>query len=728
MNTDYVEKVGFLDIGYSPEMSAASLGISLQLKKLLTEKTGTLFDLQLSGLIKNNDALVLFDKVSKLDGAHCIHEHIYDSNLRKIYMFDHGVIELSQNKDDLYIQAYSTKKEILLDIKSFFVKNKQSQIKSGYVFAIVSYGGRLALSSIGDAGIPLNKVNYTDKVNADYEYIIQDLKSKSPSGRIVIFDGEPGCHRKGQEILMFDGSIKKVEDITVGDQLMGPDSLPRKVLNLSIGNEEMVEIIPNKGDSWIVNKNHILSLVYSGKNKNREILDVNIQDWNTWSNTNKKRYKLFKTAINFQNNKTLPIDPYLLGILIGDGSVTQNTPTLTTTDQEIVNFLKLYSAKHGMQINRRQYGSKCATYSIVRQKRSKKINPLINKIKKINLNVSCENKFIPFEYKTASRNDRLQLLAGLIDSDGHLTSNGFEIITKSEQLSKDIAFLARSLGFSAYPKKCFKKAQTGNGNHYYRMFIHGETKLIPTIIPRKIIKNDRKQIKNVLRTGFSIRNLPNEDYYGFTLDGDGRFLLGDFTVTHNTGKTHIIRSLLLNVPGAMFVLVPPDMVSSLSGPELLPLLLTQKQSLALNGPIILLLEDADKCLVTRQSDNINSIQSLLNLGDGILGSLLDLRIIATTNAKKIEIEPAILRPGRLSKRVEVNALDAATACKIYEHLLPESESNLDSKFPSFAKFSLAHIYSVAREDGWIPIDRNNHSNNEDEDEDEEFYEDMIDND
>lgn len=174
-----------------------------------------------------------------------------------------------------------------------------------------------------------------------------------------------------------------------------------------------------------------------------------------------------------------------------------------------------------------------------------------------------------------------------------------------------------------------------------------------------------------------------------------------------TGKTHLIRAMLKEVSDAMFVLVSPEMVSSLAGPELLPLLLSNKQDYSMNGPIALVLEDADRCLVTRGENNLNSIQSLLNLGDGILGSLLDLRIIATTNAKKLEMEAAILRPGRLSKRLEVGPLDLDTARGVFRRLLP------DVKFPEILrlkdggrlvpfKMTLAEAYSLARKSGWKP--------------------------
>ena len=191
-----------------------------------------------------------------------------------------------------------------------------------------------------------------------------------------------------------------------------------------------------------------------------------------------------------------------------------------------------------------------------------------------------------------------------------------------------------------------------------------------------------------------------------------------------TGKTHLVRAMLTEVKDAMFVLVSPDMVSSLSGPELLPLLLAHRSNQT--GPIILILEDADKCLVTRAGDNINSIQSLLNLGDGILGSLLDLRIIATTNAKKLEMEPAIMRPGRLCKRLEVGPLEKSTACNVFNNLLPDAP--LPTKLTNASKkMTLAEVYSVARDNGWRPNVRNvNEIEEDDEGDPRDFYDDEDD--
>jgi hypothetical protein len=94
--------------------------------------------------------------------------------------------------------------------------------------------------------------------------------------------------------------------------------------------------------------------------------------------------------------------------------------------------------------------------------------------------------------------------------------------------------LARSLGLAAYAKeKTSTIKTTGFTGVYQRIIISGHLDQIPCKLPRKQAK-PRQQVKNVLHTGFVIEPIGEGDYYGFTLDGDGRFLLGDFTVTHNT--------------------------------------------------------------------------------------------------------------------------------------------------------------------------------------------------
>lgn len=383
----------------------------------------------------------------------------------------------------------------------------------------------------------------------------------------ILLLGPTGCHRKGQLVLMYDGTFKAVEDVQVGDQLMGPDSTPRNVLELHRGTEAMVEIVPLKGDPWVVNEGHILTLVrtfYNGGSGYRpanEVKDVPLRDWMSWSRSHKHAHKLFRVPVDFSGaaDRKLPLDPYFLGVLLGDGSLGA-TPRVTTEDDEILAVVKDQAARFELGVVKYQYDeAKCPSYAMCRADRGgdtttdARINPIAMRLAELDLlEVTSADKFIPQSYKTASREDRLAVLAGLIDTDGSLDEAGvgYNFISKSKQLVEDLAFIARSLGFAAYPEACTKRCQTGAEGTYYRMFISGDVSRIPVKIPRKKAPVRSEDAKNVLRTGFTTRPLPPEEYFGFVLDGDHRYLLDDFTVTHNTGKTHIARTIakMLNVP------------------------------------------------------------------------------------------------------------------------------------------------------------------------------------
>jgi len=152
------------------------------------------------------------------------------------------------------------------------------------------------------------------------------------------------------------------------------------------------------------------------------------------------------------------------------------------------------------------------------------------------------------------------------------------------------------------------------------------------------------------------------------------------------GKSYLVRALAASVEQAKFVLVPSDMLTELGHPSLITTLLYRRD----NCPIVILLEDADGALVRRMADNISSISALLNMADGILGELLDLRIVATTNAKKLDMEPAMLRDGRLSQRISVGPLSAEEATTALRAIDPNSTHVFVNET------TLAAVYKVAR--------------------------------
>jgi len=351
--------------------------------------------------------------------------------------------------------------------------------------------------------------------------------------------GESKCERKGSRVLMYDGTVKKVEDVAIGDLLMGDDNTPRKVLSLKNGKEELFEIKPNRGESLFVTGDHVLSLkkktnvrhktsIFKKNEEYGKIIDISVNDFQKQSNYFKNNHMLFRIPIEFPEQE-LKIDPYFLGLWLGDRVSTY--PSITTMNKEIVEYIEWYAKeiKQTVSVQKKIKTTKETLYSIVENDHQEQ-NHLLNLLREYNL---IENKHIPQEYKINSRENRMKLLAGLIDSDSCLNRKFFCIITKRKVLCDDILFLARSLGFYAEATKIIGRIKKLNfEGEYYRIGISGDYFVIPT---RLKVVSSRRMNKDILLSNIKeIKSVGKQEYYGFMLDGNGRYVRGDFTVTHNS--------------------------------------------------------------------------------------------------------------------------------------------------------------------------------------------------
>lgn len=413
------------------------------------------------------------------------------------------------------------------------------------------------------------------------------------------------CMKKDTPILMYDGSIKKVQDIIEGDLLKGDNSEPRKVLSLARGEDNMYDIIPIKGEKYTVNEEHILCLKASGfpilsdcrnnhlyniqwiennqfKSKsftykkeneedklikqkkaeefhktitNEQVMEISVKNYLKLSKYKQKILKGYRTGVDF-SEKELPFDPYILGYWLGDGS--SRDSVITTQQSTVLHYLSSSLPKDNLFLSKRQ---SMYSYGITGLSGKHGSNAFLNTLKEYNL---VKNKHIPNIYKCNSRENRLKLLAGIIDSDGSYDRGMFEISQsiEHEPLMDDIIYLVRSLGFACY-RQIKNTSWTYLGekkkNKAYRIIISGKgLEEIPTLVPRKKA-SPRKQIKNPLVTGIKVKYIGRDNYYGFTLDGNCRYILGDFTVTHNTCTSISIaegfKEYLANTNRKVYVLV-----------------------------------------------------------------------------------------------------------------------------------------------------------------------------
>lgn len=372
------------------------------------------------------------------------------------------------------------------------------------------------------------------------EECIEAIEAQPPGSYLVqMATGLGKCLGKGTPVLMFDGSVKPVEGITSGEVVMGPDSGPRVVSGVARGRSELFRITPVKGDPYVVNSEHILSLKITGMGRKRltgpngvmyksgDVCNVSVLEYLSASKTFKHCAKGWRCGVDFPE-QDVSIPPYILGIWLGDGA--SRTTEITTMDHEVVKELYKYASKMGLRLNvvSSENTGRTITYSITSPGRhGAGSNEFRNHLKEYGL---IGNKHIPQCYLVNSRRTRMDLLAGMLDADGYIIDgNTFEIVSASKELSKDILFLARSLGLAAYSSD-----KLVNGKTYYRINISGETDEIPNRVGRRKASK-RLQKKNALVTGISVESIGMGEYFGFELSGADRlFLLGDFTVTHNT--------------------------------------------------------------------------------------------------------------------------------------------------------------------------------------------------
>ncbi len=346
--------------------------------------------------------------------------------------------------------------------------------------------------------------------------------------------GSGKCLGKGTSVLMYDGHIKKVEDIVIGDVLMGPDSCPRNVLSINSGVGKLYKIIPTKGKEWICNEDHILCV------KRYKYLENKITHY--YENIELKKYfelpksarfecKQYKTGVNFKS-KNIEFDPYVCGFWLGDGGKKGNQIYIGDSKLVCVNYFKEWADKNALNFRMSDKYRGCYNLYFTNKINGKNKNKL-TKIKNKFTNDNNE-RFIPHEYKTASLEDRWKLFAGLMDSDGSYLRNTFDFTTKYKSLADDLEFLAESLGCRV--KKTLQKKSIksiGFVGEYWRLSIVNDFFKFKKYFLRHI-PSKREINKDHLCTGFKVEPIGLGEYFGFEIDGDRRFLLHDFTVTHNT--------------------------------------------------------------------------------------------------------------------------------------------------------------------------------------------------
>lgn len=308
------------------------------------------------------------------------------------------------------------------------------------------------------------------------------FKSERRGGILELGCGMGKCEARDTPILMHDGSVKMIQDINIGDKLMGDDSKPRNVRSTIHGESLLFRVVPEvQGfDSYTVNDVHILSLIDVRTNVKR---DIEIMDYLQLSKEEKSQLYGYRVGVEFAEREV--INPYEFGKLV----------------------MNIYN-----QVEYEKYNIKILKYNNIIRKNGK---------------YTCIDKHIPDDYKINSKLNRLQLLQGIFYKHNGTTGmcNDYtgRVYIEDDNIYflEDVAFVCKTLGYIITLKL--------NDSIYYKykltVYGHGADEIIGRIKPTKSC---------ISKTPIRIERAGYGEYFGFEIDGNRRYLHRDCTVTHNT--------------------------------------------------------------------------------------------------------------------------------------------------------------------------------------------------
>jgi hypothetical protein len=305
---------------------------------------------------------------------------------------------------------------------------------------------------------------------------IKNMYVKKQGGVKIAVIGKPGtgkCLAYNTEVIMYDGTIKHVQDIIEGDLLMGDDSTARCVSGVSTGIDNMYSITQSNGISYTVNEAHILSFKQvksSSRGLITKNIDLSVQEYLSLSTESKEELYGYRVDVSWPHKK-IDHEPYHLGAYL--------------SSKKILN----------VDLDFYKYISKNSLYELGE---------------------------IPRDYMINSLPILLAFISGVIDYSGKIINGEIVISHFSEKFIKSMKFILNSMGMYAKINGDLK------GPPFKLSFV--PNCYIPTAILNVSHLIDTDQDKSRI----DVKYISKGKYYGFQLDGNSRFLLNDFTVTHNT--------------------------------------------------------------------------------------------------------------------------------------------------------------------------------------------------
>ena len=504
-----------------------------------------------------------------------IEEESLNAILKKIEMFN----EMAINQPHLY-DGDTVKKSSYL-----FIKQQEYRKMGETIVSKVKRGGMRKLEEISKLEENFQKITRIGDTEDDGEEVIENVENALkkefretiPTGIHVIDTVTGGGLGKGEiGIILSPSGVgkaqnlsakistpngwKRMGEIKVGDIITGSDGGIQTVLGVyPQGKRPIYKIGFNDGTSCCCDEEHLWAVndlnlrtnnttikgkcvkrpdfSYSKIKTTKELMD----NYKVYGKRVKLNYRIpIVKPVEYINNNILPLNPYLLGALIGDGTLKGKSIHITNVDEEILTEIKNIISCDFPELSLKQRPSNSITYTIsgINYSYRNKLNRLL---KELNLKVNAEFKHIPDIYKYSSIQDRINLLQGLLDTDGYASKEGrVQFYTISDKLAEDVRELVLSLGG-------FCKIKTKIGK-YKKDGVVIECKKINTLTLSftdsniKLFRLKRKQDRVKYRVKYKYNKYISSIEYSheeeaqciYVSNDDHLYVTDDFILTHNT--------------------------------------------------------------------------------------------------------------------------------------------------------------------------------------------------
>ncbi|MGH7683384.1 MAG: SNF2-related protein, partial [Vulcanimicrobiaceae bacterium] len=366
---------------------------------------------------------------------------------------------------------------------------------------------------------------------------------------------------------------RRFGDLNVGDAVMSANGSAARVTGVfPQGELPAFRVFFSDGSSTLCSDDH-LWIVNSAVRKRRgnpyrvlPLKEVRQRLYDAAGNA--RHYIPIAEPFHFENGNALPVDPYLLGCLLGDGCLKFNTMKISSADSELIEECSTLLPTGTEMVFRHDYD-----YDIRRTRRSG-TNVLTDMVRLLDLHgLGSGAKFVPPMYRTASVSERHAVLQGLLDTDGYVSADGshIEFSSVSSQLAEDVAFLTRSLGgvarlryrpYSRYTHRGEKRL----GQESWRVTVSLPPQFAPFKLARKaqIYRAHTKYLPT--RAIVAVEEVGTMPMQCIAVDSPDRsYITDDCIVTHNTIQAiaHIERRREKEVTSPSLVIAPTSVVHTL---------------------------------------------------------------------------------------------------------------------------------------------------------------------